>query len=82
MREQHSRCRKPIHQRFRLILIALTLLGTVDAALADDLIVNTFDTGISGIDWQNFRSYATGHDETWDGSQDAAGNPNSGSTSR
>ena len=46
-----------MHQRLRLILIGLTLLGAASAALADDLIVNTFDTGISGIDWQNFRSY-------------------------
>ena len=46
-----------MHQRLRLILIGLTLLGTASAALADDLMVNTFDTDISGIDWQNFRSY-------------------------
>ena len=68
-----------MHQSLRLILIGLTLLGTASVALADDLIVNTFDTGISGIDWQNFRSYIYGYNEVWDGSQDAAGNPNSGS---
>jgi hypothetical protein len=79
MKEKHSRCTTLLHQSLRLILIGLTLLGTVSAALADDLIVNTFDTGISGIDWQNFRSYATGWNEVWDGSQDASGNPNSGS---
>ena len=44
-----------MHQRFRLIVFGLTLLGAVGAALADDLFVNTFDTGISGIDWQNYR---------------------------
>jgi hypothetical protein len=79
MKAQHSRGSNLIHQHLRLILIGLTLLGAVSAALADDLMVNTFDSGISGIDWQEWRSYVTGHDEVWDGSQDASGNPNSGS---
>jgi hypothetical protein len=68
-----------MQQRLRLIVIGLTLIGSASAALADDLIVNTFDTSISGIDWQNFRSYAYGYNETWDPSQDADNNPNSGS---
>jgi len=67
-----------MHQRFGL-LIGSVLLVAASAALADNLILNTFDSGISGIDWQNFRSYISGHDEIWDGAQDAAGNPNSGS---
>jgi hypothetical protein len=79
MKTRHSRCRNPITNRIWLILISLTLLGTAGTALADNLIVNSFDAGMSGIDWQNFRSYATGHDEVWDGSQDANGDPNSGS---
>jgi hypothetical protein len=79
MKAQHSRGSNLIHQHLRLILIGLTLLGATSAALADDLIVNTFDTGISGIDWREWRSYVTGHDEVWDGAQDASGNPNSGS---
>src|SRR3974390_2892569 len=79
MKEQHSRCRNPRRRSFRAILLSVTLLGMISAALADDLIVNTFDTGISGIDWQNFRSYAYGSSEVWDGLQDASGNPNSGS---
>src|SRR5262249_51306575 len=66
MKEQHSRCRKPMHQRFGL-LIGSMLLVAASAALADNLILNTFDSGISGIDWQNFRSYISGHDELWDG---------------
>ena len=62
MKEKHSRCTTLTHHRLRLILIGLTLLGTVSAVLADELIVNSFDAGISGIDWQNYRSYITGHD--------------------
>jgi hypothetical protein len=68
-----------MNQRFGLILVSLALLGTAGTALADDLIVNSFDAGISGLDWQNWRSYVTGHDLVWDGAQDASGNPNSGS---
>src|SRR5664279_986066 len=79
MKAQDNRGSNLIHQHLRLILIGLTLLGATSAALADDLIVNTFDTGISGIDWREWRSYVTGHDEVWDGAQDASGNPNSGS---
>ena len=68
-----------MRRSLRLVLIGLTLLGATSAALADDLMVNTFDSGISGIDWQNFRSYIYSYNEVWDGSQDAAGNPSSGS---
>ena len=57
MKAQQSKCRTLMHQRLRLFLIGLTLLGATSAALADDLIVNTFDTGLRGIDWQNFRGY-------------------------
>jgi len=32
MKEKHSRCTTSLHQRLRLILIGLTLLGTVSAA--------------------------------------------------
>ena len=73
-----TRCSNLIHQRLGLTFLGLTL-GMANMALADDLIVNTFDTAISGVDWQNFRSYISGHDEVWDGSQDASNNPNSGS---
>ncbi len=38
---------------------------------ADDLIVNSFDTGISGINWQNFRSYAYSCAEAWDPNLDS-----------
>lgn len=61
------------------VLAIFARLGSASVACAQDLIVNTFDTGISGIDWENFRSYAYGHTEAWDPSQDAGGNPNSGS---
>jgi hypothetical protein len=79
MKQQHIRCTNPIHRRLRLILLSLTLLGTVGTALADDLVVNNFDSGISGIDWSNPRSYIYSWNWVWDGSQDASGNPNSGS---
>ena len=77
MKKQNRR--NPIRRRSGLTLISLTLLGTLRLAVADDLIVNTFDAGTSGINWQNFRSYATSWEEVWDGAQDASGNPNSGS---
>lgn len=60
-----------------LSTLVLMCLGVV--ALADDLVVNTFDTSVSGIDWQNFRSYASNHTEAWDANQDSEGNTNSGS---
>ncbi len=79
MKDKDTSFRNPMHQRLRLILISLTLLGLPGAVLADSLIVNAFDAGISGIGWQNFRNYSYSHDETWDASQDSTGNPNSGS---
>src|SRR3974390_2809718 len=79
MKAQHGRCRNPMRTHLGLILISLTLLGSVRAALADNLIVNSFDADISGIGWQNFRAYVTSWNEVWDGTQDASGNPNSGS---
>src|SRR5271165_1482797 len=55
------------------------LMCLAGAAKADDLAVNSFDSGVGGIDWQNFRSYAYNHTETWDPNQDSEGNTNSGS---
>ena len=65
--------------RLRLLLIplGLALICPTRVAMAQDLMVNTFDSGISGIDWENFRGL--GNSQVWDGSQDANGNPNSGS---
>jgi hypothetical protein len=79
MRTQHSRRTSSIRRGLPLIAAGLALIATAGAAVAQDLIVNTFDSGISGIDWQNFRSYAYGYTETWDPTQDADANPNSGS---
>jgi hypothetical protein len=79
MKKQHNSYRNQMQQRVCLVLTGWALLGGASLALADDLNVNTFDAGISGIDWQNFRSYVSSYDEVWDGSQDANGNPNSGS---
>ena len=66
-------------QRLLLILVGLALICSAGIAVADDLIVNSFDYGISGIGWENWRSYILGHSEVWDALQDADGNPNSGS---
>ena len=63
-------------------IAATAMLGIISsppAASAQDLIVNTFDTGISGIDWSNFRTYAYSWNQAWDALQDANGNTNSGS---
>ena len=79
MKTQNSKWKSAIRQPFNLITICLALISPASMALADDLIVNTFDADVSGIGWQNFRSYISGQEEVWDGSQDAAGNPNSGS---
>jgi hypothetical protein len=54
-------------------------LISTGAAPADDLVVNAFDTDLSGIAWENWRTYVSGHAEAWDPSQDAGGNANSGS---
>jgi hypothetical protein len=71
--------RKNTAQQLLLLMAGVALGGSGLRAVADDLIVNSFDAGISGIDWQNFRSYAYSYTEVWDPTQDATGNPNSGS---
>jgi hypothetical protein len=58
---------------------ALTVLSSAGPAVADDLNFATFDFGLSGIAWQSWRDYVTGHTMDWDALQDADGNPNSGS---
>ena len=45
--------------------------------MGQDLIISTFDTGISNIDWVNFRGI--GYSQTWDKFQDANDSTNSGS---
>src|SRR5665647_1791340 len=57
----------------------LALICSTSLAVAQNLDVNTFDSGISGVDWSNFRTYIYGYTAVWDSSQDAHGNPNSGS---
>ena len=79
MKAQRSSCRTLIHQRLRPILLSFTLLSTAGPALADDLIVNSFDSFIGGVDWRNFRDYIYGSTEIWAPWEDASGNPNSGS---
>jgi hypothetical protein len=75
MKTQKDRCRSKTVRR----LVTILFVCLARAALADDLVVNSFDSGLSGIDWQNFRSYAYNHNEVWDPNQDAQGNANSGS---
>jgi hypothetical protein len=67
-----------IQQRL-LPAVASLVLSSTSLAVAEDLIVNAFDTGISGIAWENWRNYVSGHAEVWDPLQDADGNTNSGS---
>lgn len=71
---------KPQPHRAALCAVAaLAVLSSAAVAVADNLDFGTFDLGISGIGWQNWRSYVTDHTMDWDASQDADGNPNSGS---
>lgn len=79
MKTQHIKPNYKTHLSLVSIAVGLALLGAASVALADDLIVNTFDYSLSGIGWESWRTYATGHSEVWDPSQDADGNPNSGS---
>ena len=79
MKTQTSKRKSAMQRRLLLFPIGLALISSVSMAVADELIVNSFDTDISGIDWQNFRSYAYDHNEVWDPAQDAGGNPGSGS---
>jgi hypothetical protein len=79
MKTHHIRPPSKTCPSLLLLVLALALLGSPGAARADNLLVNTFDSDISGIAWENWRSYVTGHDQVWDPSQDADGNANSGS---
>ena len=79
MKAQYITSKSATQPYFRSMLAGLALLGSVTVATADDLLVNTFDADLSGIAWENWRSYVTGHDRVWDATQDADGNANSGS---
>ncbi len=79
MKTKNSTWKPAILRRLPWVPIGLALISAARVAQADDLIVNSFDADLTGINWQNFRSYVTSYDEVWDGSQDAAGNPGSGS---
>src|SRR3954452_19128688 len=78
MKPQLIKPRLIIGQHIPSFAFALGLFVSA-TALADDLPVNTFDSSISGIAWENWRSYVSGHSETWDPAQDVDGNLNSGS---
>ena len=77
MTTQHGKPKSAIQLRLLLIPVGLALICSAGVAVAQDLIINTFDSDIGGIDWQNFRGIA--NNEVWDPSQDADSNPNSGS---
>src|SRR5687768_11159201 len=79
MKQQHLNRQSTTQPLFPSMLTSLVLFGSVSVATADDLLVNTFDADLSGIAWENWRSYVTGHDRVWDATQDADGNANSGS---
>lgn len=61
------------------VLAGLALISAANVVMAQDLNINTFDSDLSGIAWENWRSYVADHTEVWDPSQDADGNPSSGS---
>ena len=75
----------PIDPKSRLpgygcaLVLGILLTAAAGPVLADDLIVNSFDFGLSGIAWENWRGYISGHAESWDSAQDADSNPGSGS---
>ena len=79
MKAQYITSKSASHPYLLSMVAGLGLLGSVNVATADDLLVNTFDSDISGIAWENWRSYVTGHDRVWDAAQDADGNASSGS---
>jgi hypothetical protein len=60
-------------------IAAIALVCSSQVAVCEDLNVNSFDSDVSGIAWQNWRSYVSDHTIDWDGLQDADGNANSGS---
>ncbi|MGA2749479.1 MAG: hypothetical protein ABSG59_11940 [Verrucomicrobiota bacterium] len=78
MKTQHVKWKSAIQQHLLLISVAFALICSASVAVAQDLIVNSFNGGISGIDWQNFRSYVYSYNEAWDSSQQSPGNPNPG----
>ena len=79
MKAHHIKPQSKTRPSLLSLALGLALLGSAGATRAEDLIVNTFDTDISGIAWQNWRSYVLSHELLWDASQDADENSNSGS---
>ena len=73
MKTRKLRHKSNIQQALLSITACLALICSARMARADDLMINTFDSGISGINWENFRTYAYGHEEAWDSNQDAGG---------
>ncbi len=78
MKTQSNKYTSTIPQRLLLVPFSLGLMGLAPMAVADNLVVNSFDFAVSGINWENFRSYAYSHSEVWDPAQDSTANPNSG----
>jgi hypothetical protein len=78
MKTKHNTWKSAFRQRLLLIPLGLAMIGSTPVAMAQDLIVNTFDSSVSDLDWYNFRSYAYSCTYVWDATQDASGNSNSG----
>jgi hypothetical protein len=79
MKTHHIKPQSKTRPSLLLLALGLALLGPAGATRADDMLVATFDTDISALGFQQWRSYVTGGTVAWDGSQDADGNAGSGS---
>jgi hypothetical protein len=82
MKTQNANCSFRMPPGILPVIAAFAMLGMIASpgvSSAQNLIINTFDSGISGIAWESFRSYVYGYNQVWDPLQDANGNTNSGS---
>lgn len=80
MKTHHVRPQSKTRPGLLLLVLGLALLGSAGAARSDDILFG-FDIDISALGFQEWRafSYVTSGTAEWDGNQDAATNPSSGS---
>jgi len=78
MKTHHLTPQSSTRPRLLSLVLGVALL-VPGAARAADLVVATFDTDISALGFQNWRSYVTGGTAVWDATQDADTNAGSGS---
>jgi len=69
MKTHHINPKSKTRTALLSLALGVALLGSASAARADDMIVATFDTDISALGFQNWRSYVTGGTVAWDGSR-------------